>query len=74
MKFLKIISNSSNFAEFEFSQHEARKVNFGDQIWSDGNRVEVYEWANIEAINDLILLVENKTAFRGALRRLDIIN
>ena len=74
MKFLKIISNSSNFAEFEFSQHEAYKVNFGDQIWSDGNRVEVYEWADIEAINDLILLVENKTAFRGALRRLDIIN
>lgn len=73
MKFLQIINlnDYSGFITFEFSEHMAFGI--GDQVWSNGHEVDIYDAADSDVIEELISMVENKQAFKGALRRLEII-
>ena len=73
MKFLQIMGRSgySSYFSFEFSEHESFGI--GDQVWSNGHEVEVAEWLDDDALEELLDMVSNKTSFKGALRRLEII-
>ncbi len=62
------IANSS-FYEFEFDYHDADMVNCGDSIWSDGQCVQIADYVEQEDLQELLSLVENRKAFKGALRR-----
>lgn len=75
MKFLSVegqVDNSSYY-RFKFSKHNKSEVCIGDLVWSDGEYVEVSDFVCKEVLNDLYSLIENNKAFKGALRRLDII-
>ena len=73
MKFIQIMGNvdNSSFTSFEFSYHSTDNVNCGDSIWSNGHEVEIADYVEKEDLNFLISQVENKMAFKGALRRMD---
>lgn len=73
MKFVSIIERVGSYIAFQFDSHNRDMVCNGDQIWSDSNRVEVYESVDKDVIDDLIDQVENKQAFKGALRRMELI-
>ncbi|MCP4282106.1 MAG: hypothetical protein GY776_19185 [Alteromonas sp.] len=75
MKFLQIKGRcgESSFTAFEFTYHAAHEVIFGDQIWSDTHEVEIADYVSEEGLTFLISQVENKTAFKGALRRVGLL-
>ncbi len=75
MKFLQIKGrcSESSFTAFEFTHHAAHEVIFGDQIWSNGHEVEIYDYVSEEGLAYLISQTENKTAFKGALRRVGLL-
>lgn len=75
MKFLQVMGRSgeSGFVSFEFEDHSTDNVNCGDQIWSDGHEVEIADYVDGDNLDYLISLVENKQAFKGALRRMGFI-
>ena len=74
MRFLQIMGRvgDSSFTSFEFNDHSTDNVNCGDSIWSNGHEVEIADYVEEEDLNHLISLVENKQAFKGALRRMDL--
>ena len=76
MKFLQIMGRCGNgsFYSFEFEDHNTDNVCCGDQIWSDGHEVEIADYADKENLDYLISMVENRLAFKGALRRVGIYN
>lgn len=61
----------SSYYSFEFSEHESFGI--GDQVWSNGHEVEVAEWLDEDALEELLDMVDNKTSFKGALRRMEIL-
>ena len=69
MKFKNIIRRTGSHLVFQFEEHNTDNVNCGDQIWSDGFTVEISEDIGMEDLDFLISLVDNKTSFKGALRR-----
>ena len=75
MKFLQILGNDdcSSFTSFEFEDHEVYIVNVGDQIWSNGHEIQIADYVDACELDTLIEQVSNKTAFKGALRRLGFI-
>lgn len=60
-------------AVFMFEKHEASFACFGDQIWSDGEKVYIYDYVESDVIYELISMVSNKKAFTGAVRRSGLI-
>ncbi len=75
MRFIRIKGRcgESSFTAFEFTRHAAHEVHFGDQIWSNGHEVEIHDDVSEEGLAYLISQVENKTAFKGALRRVGLL-
>ena len=73
MKFLQVLGFAGSFARFEFEPHDAGDAVCGDQIWSNGHEIEIADYVDEECLNELINMVSNKTAFKGALRRMEII-
>ncbi len=75
MRFIRIKGRcgESSFTAFEFTQHAAHEVIFGDQIWSNTHEVEIADYVSEEGLAYLISQVENKTAFKGALRRVGLL-
>ena len=73
MKFKGIEKRVGSFVVFNFEKHSTDNVNCGDQIWSDGEIVEIADYVDRENLDYLINMVENKTAFKGALRRVELI-
>ena len=73
MKFLRIIERTGSYISFELSEHAPSLVNLGDQIWSDGREVAIYDCIDESDLTDLLEQVENKTAFKGALRRMEVL-
>lgn len=68
MKFLMITGHvGDSYISFKFTPHNSREVCCGDQVWSDGENVEIYEDIDNEVLADLMSTVDNKRAFRGAL-------
>ncbi len=62
----------TSYYGFTFEQHDLNDVCCGDQIWSDGTSVEISEDIDSENLDYLISLVSNRTAFKGALRRVGL--
>ncbi|AUR92194.1 hypothetical protein NVP1170O_081 [Vibrio phage 1.170.O._10N.261.52.C3] len=75
MKVIKPLGQvgSSSYWQFLFEKHNPSDVCLGDQLWSDGEVVEVYENISEEDLDELLNLVKNKKAFKGMLRRVEII-
>ncbi len=73
MKFESILERDSGWVVFKFTKHDAVDVCCGDQIWSNGQEVQIYDGADKDVIYELINQVENKTAFKGALRRMELL-
>jgi hypothetical protein len=75
MKFLQIMGKveNSSFTSFEFEEHIAYEVNCGDQIWSNGQEIQIADYTERDNLEELISMVDNRQSFKGALRRLDFI-
>lgn len=73
MNFLKILGRAGNssYIQFQFEPHDPDTVNLGDQILSNGNKVEITEDITADDLDELISMVNNKQAFKGALLRMD---
>ena len=69
MKFESIVGRTGSYIVFQFEEHNTDNVNCGDQIWSDGFNVEISEDIDQEDLDFFVSLVNNKTSFKGALRR-----
>ena len=69
MKFESIIGRTGSYIVFQFEEHNTYSVNCGDQIWSDGFTVEISEDIDKEDLDFFVSLVDNKTSFKEALRR-----
>lgn len=71
MKFIEGLgwSEEDSAYLFEFEKHTASDVCIGDQIWSDGYKVYVYDYVEQDVLEELISSVSNRKAFKGALRR-----
>lgn len=75
MKFLQALGrvDDSSFFSFEFEHHESYEVCIGDSIWSDGHYIEIAEYVDEDDLAELINMVQNRTAFKGALRRVGLL-
>lgn len=75
MKFKGVVclSDSENCVIFAFEEHDAYLACIGDQVWSDGQNVHIYDYAEREIIHELIDMVSNKKAFKGAVRRMGLL-
>ncbi len=71
MKFEQVMGRvgDSSYISFEFNHHNTDNVNCGDQIYSNGQEIEIADWVDIENLEYLLSLVDNNRAFRGALIR-----
>lgn len=71
MKFKRIIGRVkyTSYIAFEFEPHSAKLSTFGDQIWSDGEIVEIVEYVDSDLLELLFMEVTNLKAFKGALLR-----
>lgn len=74
MKFVSAIGYQDDGSYlFEFEQHDSGLACIGDQVWSDGKMVYIYDYASGVVIHEFAEEVENKKAFMGALRRVGLI-
>lgn len=73
MKVIRPQYRIGSYWQFLFEKHNPSDVCLGDQIWSDGEIVQIYEDISVEDLDELLSLVDNKTAFKGMLRRVGII-
>ncbi len=75
MKFIDCLGRDrvTRSVVIEFTRHAAHEVNFEGQIRSNTRTVEIYDYVSEEGLNFLISQVENKTAFKGALRRVGLL-
>lgn len=75
MKFVSALgfSEIDESAMFRFERHEKHEACIGDQIWSDGKIVHIYDYASTDVIYEFAEEVENKKCFLGACRVAGII-
>ena len=75
MKFLSIIEckPESNYVLLEFEKHKPYEVCIGDQVWSDGNFVELSLYVEDDVLETLMDMVDNKRAFRDVLMLLGVL-
>lgn len=63
-----LVSGTSYYS-YKFEPHGSRDVCVGDQVWSDGVNVEIYEGVDVDILLDLIDIVDNKQDFIEVLKR-----
>lgn len=68
MKYIEQLHSAGSYKRFLFTSHDANDLCIGDQIWSDGKTVEVYDMCDHDLLENLISEVENKAVFKEALR------
>lgn len=71
MKFIKRNGKvgCGGYYSYLFTKHEADELCIGDQTWSDGENVEIYECIDSEVLNDIYSMVDNKHELSIALEQ-----
>jgi hypothetical protein len=73
MKFVSIVGSQGSYINFLFTEHNPYEVCVGDQIWSNGQEVDIYEGVDVDVLHDLIGMVDNRHSFISALSRVGVI-
>ncbi|AUR93852.1 hypothetical protein NVP1189B_26 [Vibrio phage 1.189.B._10N.286.51.B5] len=72
MRFIELINHRDGWVRMIFDQHDASEACIGDQIWSDGRVVEVYEGADWDVVYEFMGFVENAALMHHALVRVGV--
>lgn len=67
MIFINKIGSEGEYTAFNFYPHDKSLANVGDQIWSNGSRVEILGDCDIDVLHYFIGQIENKREFYSAL-------
>ena len=59
----------SDFISFKFTKHDADELIYDDEVWSDGENIEIAKYSEDQQINFVYDRVSNKRAFLLALRK-----
>lgn len=63
MQFIKKLKRDGGYVTYLFSEHDADDLIIGDQVWSNGEEVDIYEGIDTDIIYDVIGMVDNKKEF-----------
>ena len=63
MKYIEQLTSVGSYLKFTFTKHDRGEFCVGDQIWSDGVVIEIYDYCDLEILNELISNVDNKIEF-----------
>lgn len=69
MIYIETNGRTGSYVSFRLTPHYAYGVNEGDQIWSDGENIEIYEFCDEDLLDDILHQTENKAEFSLALRK-----
>lgn len=73
MKFIKKVKVNGGYHTYSFSSHEADSFIIGDQLWSNGLEIDVYESIDDDVLWCFIESVENKRDFIAQLYKDNIL-